>query len=305
MASIPLKITVLGSGTSMGVPSLACHCPVCSSSDPHDNRLRPSLLLSRSGQNVVIDTTPDFRQQALRAGIERLDAVLLTHGHADHIMGFDDVRPYNIRQNATLPVYSNQDTFAIIRRAFAYIFDGIPKLSTIPSVNLIEVKEPFELLGIPFVPIPMLHGNMEVLGFRFGRAAYLTDFSSLPDSSLALLQGLDELIIDALRDIPHPMHQPVEQALSLVRKLNPRRAWFTHIAHDLPHKQTNERLRNLGHSNVHMAYDGLEIEVNVDESEDSRPASTSLAAAHEPLAVFSSSRAWAERYAPSRCGSTL
>jgi riboflavin kinase/FMN adenylyltransferase len=306
MASLPLKITVLGSGTSMGVPSLACHCPVCSSSDPHDNRLRPSLLLSRSGQNVVIDTTPDFRQQALRARIERLDAVLLTHGHADHIMGFDDVRPYNIRQNSTLPVYSNQDTFAIIRRAFAYIFDGIPKLSTIPSVNLIEVKEPFELLGIPFVPIPMLHGNMEVLGFRFGRAAYLTDFSSLPDSSLALLQGLDELIIDALRDIPHPMHQTVEQALSLVRKLNPRRAWFTHIAHDLPHKQTNERLRNLGHSNVHMAYDGLEIEVDIDEPSAARqqpPAS--FARPRAPIATYSSAEAWAARYAASGGGSTL
>ncbi|MGA2096777.1 MAG: bifunctional riboflavin kinase/FAD synthetase [Candidatus Acidiferrum sp.] len=306
MASLPLKITVLGSGTSMGVPSLACHCPVCTSADPHDNRLRPSLLLSRGGQNVVIDTTPDFRQQALRAGMERLDAVLLTHGHADHIMGFDDIRPYNIRQHTTLPVYSNEDTFRIVRRAFAYIFDGLPKLSTIPSVNLIEVKEPFELLGIPFVPIPLLHGDMEVLGFRFGRAAYLTDFSSLPDSSLPLLQGLDELIMDALRDIPHPMHQTVEQALALVQKLNPRRTWFTHIAHDLPHEQTNERLRNLGHSNVYMAYDGLEIEVNVDE-----PCAAQLEThgsfnkSHSPIASLSSSEAWAARYGAAKCGSTV
>jgi riboflavin kinase/FMN adenylyltransferase len=305
MPPVPLKITVLGSGTSMGVPSLACHCRVCSSQDPHDNRLRPSLLLSRKGQNVVIDTTPDFRQQGLRAGIERLDAVLLTHGHADHIMGFDDIRPYNLRQQTALPIYSNEETFGIIRRAFAYVFDGRPKLSSIPSVTLREAKEPFELLGITFTPIPLLHGDMEVLGFRFGRAAYLTDFSSLPDSSLALLNDLDELIIDALRDIPHPMHQTVDQALALIKKLNPRRAWFTHIAHDLPHMETNERLRKLGYTNVHLAYDGLEIEVRVDESEDSRPASTSVAGAHEPLSVFSSSRAWAERYAPSRCGSTL
>ena len=305
MPPAPLKITVLGSGTSMGVPSLACHCPVCTSPDPHDNRLRPSLLLSRNGQNVVIDTTPDFRQQALRAKITRLDAVLITHGHADHIMGFDDIRPYNLRQQTAMPIYSNAETFQIIRRAFAYVFDGKPKLSSIPSVTLHEATKAFELLGIEFIPIPLLHGDMEVLGFRFGRAAYLTDFSSVPDASLALLHDLDELILDALRDIPHPMHQTVDQALALIKTLNPRRAWFTHIAHDLPHAETNERLRQLGYDNVHLAYDGLEIEVKVDKSTDSHPASRSTGVPRESLSVFSSSRAWAERYAVSRCGSTV
>jgi riboflavin kinase/FMN adenylyltransferase len=305
MPQAPLKITVLGSGTSMGVPSLGCHCRVCSSKDPHDNRLRPSLLLSRNGQNVVIDTTPDFRQQGLRAGVDRLDAVLLTHGHADHIMGFDDIRPYNLRQQIALPVYSNEETFDIIRRAFAYVFDGKPKLSSIPSVNLREAKEPFELLGMTFTPIPLLHGDMEVLGFRFGRAAYLTDFSSLPDSSLALLHDLDELIIDALRDMPHPMHQTVDQALALIRKLNPRSAWFTHIAHDLAHAETNERLRNLGYSNVQLAYDGLEIEVPVDESEERHSTSKSVATQSAPLEIFSTPLAWSIRYAASRSGSTL
>src|SRR5207245_1375949 len=140
------------------------------------------LLLSRNGHNVVIDTTPDFRQQAMRAGLERLDAILLTHGHADHVLGFDDIRPFNIRQRAALPVYSNEDTFQVIRRVFAYVFDDKPTLSTVPSVTLKPVKGPFELLGIPFIPVPLLHGEMEVLGFRFGRAAYLTDFSVLPDS---------------------------------------------------------------------------------------------------------------------------
>jgi riboflavin kinase/FMN adenylyltransferase len=305
MPQAPLKITVLGSGTSMGVPSLGCHCRVCSSKDPHDNRLRPSLLLSRNGQNVVIDTTPDFRQQGLRAGVDRLDAVLLTHGHADHIMGFDDIRPYNLRQQIALPVYSNEETFDIIRRAFAYVFDGKPKLSSIPSVTLREAKEPFELLGMTFTPIPLLHGDMEVLGFRFGRAAYLTDFSSLPDSSLARLHDLDELIIDALRDMPHPMHQTVDQALALIRKLNPRRAWFTHIAHDLAHAETNERLRNLGYSNVQLAYDGLEIEVPVDESEERHSTSKSVATQSAPLEIFSTPLAWSIRYAASRSGSTL
>jgi riboflavin kinase/FMN adenylyltransferase len=305
MPQDPLKITVLGSGTSMGVPSLGCHCRVCSSLDPHDNRLRPSLLLSRNGQNVVIDTTPDFRQQGLRTGLDRLDAVLLTHGHADHIMGFDDIRPYNLRQRTALPVYSNEETFDILRRAFAYVFDGKPKLSSIPSVTLREAKKPFELLGITFTPIPLLHGDMEVLGFRFGRVAYLTDFSSLPDSSLALLHDLDELIIDALRDMPHPMHQTVDQALALIKKLNPRRAWFTHIAHDLAHAETNERLRNLGYSNVQLAYDGLEIEVNVDESAAEQKVSNQIAAQSAQLEIFSTPLAWSIRYGASNCGSTL
>jgi riboflavin kinase/FMN adenylyltransferase len=309
MPPVPLKITVLGSGTSMGVPSLACHCPVCSSNDPHDNRLRPSLLLSRNNQNVVIDTTPDFRQQALRAQIERLDAVLLTHSHADHIMGFDDIRPYNLRQQTAMPVYSNAETFDVLRRAFAYVFDGRPQVSTIPIVTLHEAKAPFELLGTTFTPIPLVHGSMEVLGFRFGRAAYLTDFSSVPDSSLALLTDLDDLILDALRDVPHPMHQTVDQALALIKKLNPRRAWFTHIAHELPHAETNERLRKLGYSNVHLAYDGLQIEVNVDDSAASTNISHQIsqasAAKPAPFSVFSSSQAWAERYAASPSGSTL
>jgi phosphoribosyl 1,2-cyclic phosphate phosphodiesterase len=138
-----LRVTVLGSGTSMGVPTLGCHCAVCESTDAHDKRLRPSLLLSRGEQNVVIDTTPDFRTQALRAGIDRLDAVILTHGHADHILGFDDLRPYNFRQRASMPVYGSEETFRIVRRTFAYAFDEKPTLSSIPSVTLHAVKGPF------------------------------------------------------------------------------------------------------------------------------------------------------------------
>src|SRR3984893_12949822 len=306
MSSAPIKVTVLGSGTSMGVPSLACHCRVCTSKDPHDNRLRPSLLLSRNGQNVVIDTTPDFRQQALRAGLDRLDAILLTHAHADHILGFDDIRPFNIRQKSSLPVYSTEETFRVIRRAFAYVFDDAPTQSTIPSVDLHVVNGPFELMGIPIVPVPLLHGDLEVLGFRFGRAAYLTDFSSLPESSAALLTDLDDLIIDALRDIPHPMHQTVEQALALVEKLKPRRAWFTHIAHDLAHAETNDRLRKLGLRHVQLAYDGLQFDVRVDTSSLPRR-SVSVAAQPNPTSVlaFTSPAQWAAHYASSGRGSAL
>jgi riboflavin kinase/FMN adenylyltransferase len=305
MSPNPLKLTVLGSGTSMGVPTLGCHCRVCRSKDPHDNRSRPSLLLSRNGQNVVIDTTPDFRQQAFRAGIERLDAVLLTHGHADHILGFDDIRPFNIRQRAALPVYGNEETFAILRRVFSYVFDDKPTLSTVPRVTLNAVRGPFELLGLSFLPLPLVHGDMEVLGFRFGRAAYLTDFSEVPASTRAQLEGLDDLIIDALRDIPHPMHQTVDQALSLIRQLHPRRAWFTHIAHDLPHAETNERLRKMGFPNVQLAYDGLQFEVQVEE-ESGGGARTSVSNQKTtPLLTFDSAVSWREHYGPTTRGSVL
>ena len=304
MSVTPLQMTILGSGTSMGVPTIGCRCAVCTSSDPHDKRLRTSVLLSRNGQHVVIDTTPDFRTQALRAGIQRLEAVLLTHGHADHVMGFDDLRPLSIGQKRPMPVYGNAQTFGIIRRAFSYAFDGKPKVSSVPSVLLKEINGPFELLGVKITPVPLEHGEMQVLGFRFGKAAYLTDFNAVPDSSMAMLADLDDLVLDALRDTPHPMHQTVDQALALVGKLKPKRAWFTHIAHDLGHAETNERLRRLGHANVQLAYDGLQLEVATETSVHALPAQVSdlrLAG----LAVFDGAKKWREFYGASKRGSIL
>jgi phosphoribosyl 1,2-cyclic phosphate phosphodiesterase len=304
----PIRLQVLGSGTSMGVPTLGCHCAVCESKDPRDKRLRPSLLLSRDGHNVVIDTTPDFRTQALAIGLDRLDAVVLTHGHADHILGFDDLRPYNIRQKSAMPLYGNQETFRIIRRVFAYVFDDKPRISTVPSVTLHEVKGPFELLGLPFIPVPLVHGEMEVLGYRFGRAAYMTDFSHLPDSSLPLLEDLDDLIIDALRDVPHPMHQTVEQALALIDRLKPKRAWFTHIAHDLPHGATNERLRKAGYPQVQLAYDGLKLDVETESPAVERAIRTLTVRAHPPvgqLAACDSGAAWEAKFGSTGRGSVI
>jgi phosphoribosyl 1,2-cyclic phosphate phosphodiesterase len=258
MAAPPFKITVLGSGTSVGVPTIGCHCDVCTSTDPHDKRLRPSILISYEGRNVLIDTTPDFRTQALRAGIDRLHAVLFTHAHADHVMGLDDVRPFNFRQSGDIPIYAAPNTMDSIRRAFPYIFDGVAKKTNVPHIEprLIDGSS-FDLFGLEFLPIPVLHGPQTIYGFRFGKAAYLTDHSEIPESSMELLRSLDVIFLDALRYKPHPTHSTVERSTETVERLGVRRAFFTHICHDLGHQRAESMLP----PHIRLAYDGLEIMV--------------------------------------------
>lgn len=259
MSEAPLRITVLGSGTSSGVPTLGCGCAVCHSTDVRDKRLRPSILVQWSGFNIVVDTTPDFRQQALRAGIERVDAILYTHAHADHIMGLDDVRPLNFKQRAAIPIFGTEETIGHIRRVFRYVFESSNAESAVPQVEVHEFgDEPFEVCGLRVTPVRLAHGRTAVHGFRFGPAAYLTDHSEIPAESMDRLRGLDVLFLDALRHRPHPTHSTVAKSLVSVAALEPRRAFFTHISHDLAHAATEETLP----PHVRLAYDGLEAEAS-------------------------------------------
>jgi len=251
-----LSILVLGSGTSVGVPTIGCQCRVCQSPDPRDRRLRPSVALRYHGRIILVDTTPDFRQQALRAGLDRLDAVLFTHAHADHILGLDDIRPFNYLMGGPIPIYGSAATLETIRRVFDYIFADCQSESSVPRLEVHVLDgQPFDLFGVQVTPVPLRHGRGHVYGFRFGAAAYLTDHSEIPEESFPLLQNLDVLFLDALRHRPHPTHTTVARALQYVEQLRPRRAFLTHICHDLPHEETERMLPH----NVRLAYDGLEI----------------------------------------------
>ena len=243
----------------MGVPTIGCSCAVCHSEDPRDQRTRPSVLVEYSGHSVLIDTTPDFRQQAIREGIRQLDAVLYTHAHADHILGLDDLRPVSFRHEGKLPLYAAAETAGAVRKVFRYIFEGDYKFGGLARVELHEMSGVLELFGARFEPIPVIHGDAEIQGFRFGSAAYLTDFSEIPKESLARLQDLDILFLDALRHKPHPTHSTLENSLGIVSELKPKRAFFTHISHDLPHEATNAELPE----NAQLSYDGLKLEFEI------------------------------------------
>ena len=264
--SVPGRVTFLGTGTSQGVPVIACECAVCRSSDPRDKRLRPSIHLDVPGRaSLIVDTTPDFRQQALTHGIRRLDAVLFTHAHADHILGFDDLRAFNMKQGESIPCYANGFCLDILRRTFYYAFDGLPRLGGgVPQVIAHEVAvEPFTVKGIRIIPVPLWHGRMPILGFRFGTFAYLTDCNRIPDESWPLVAGVDTLVIDGLRDEPHTTHFTVTEAVEAIARIAPRRAFLTHMTHDLGYADTNARLP----AGIELAYDGLTLDVGVEDTD--------------------------------------
>jgi phosphoribosyl 1,2-cyclic phosphate phosphodiesterase len=253
-------LTVLGSGTSMGVPTLGCDCAVCHSTDTHDRRTRPSIMLEYGGKAVLIDTSPDFYLQALREGIQRVDAVFYTHTHADHILGIDDLRPLSYRHKPEkLPLYARPDAAAFLRRMFSYIFDADYKYGGLPQLELRPIDGPVEVFGACFEPVRLIHGEAEIYGYRFGSAAYLTDHSEIPEASFHQLQGLDILFLDALRHNPHPTHSTVGNSLRIVERLKPKRAFFTHICHDLAHEATNATLPR----HVRLAYDGMKMEFEI------------------------------------------
>ena len=262
------EIIFLGSGTSMGVPTLGCGCAVCTSTDPRNRRTRPSIAIQwdreeaqrdpRPAHTVLIDTGPDFREQALREKIYHVDAVFYTHAHADHIMGMDDLRPISFHlKPASLPLYADAETDRILRRVFDYTFSANATYPTRARVELrrLEGTESAEVLGMRFQRIPLMHGDLEVAGFRFGSAAYLTDMSSIPESSLPLLKGLDVLILDALRPQPHPSHATIDEGLRWVERIQPRQAWFTHMSHEVDHATTEAEFPE----HVRLGFDGLRI----------------------------------------------
>jgi phosphoribosyl 1,2-cyclic phosphate phosphodiesterase len=261
-------LTFLGSGTSMGVPTLGCTCAVCQSAvsptgDPRNRRTRPSIRIEFAGHTVLIDTGPDFHAQAIREHITRVDAVFYTHSHADHVLGMDDLRPLTFKLPDDLPLYADPHTAAALRRVFDYTFRTADRYPTSARVVIHELStEPgasVELFGTTFERIPVTHGRETISGFRFGAAAYLTDMSDIPPASLAKLEGLDLLILDALRPQPHPSHSHLDKSIAFVELLKPRRAYFTHMGHELDHATTDALLP----PHIRLAYDGLQLQFDI------------------------------------------
>ena len=252
-----MRLTFLGTGTSTGVPSIACECETCISDDPRDKRLRVSVLIEHAGQTFIIDTSSDFRQQALRYRLKYLDAVLITHCHADHIFGLDDIRPLNFRHGA-LGVYANERAWKDIRRIFDYIFrpthfgGGLPQVvphTVIPGATFCLGPD------LEITPLEVIHGRLPVIAYRFNDFAYATDLSEIPPATIDALRGLDVLVLDCLRIRPHETHLWLERALQYVEELKPKRTFFTHITHDIKHERDSALLPE----GVHWAYDGLVV----------------------------------------------
>ena len=261
MSAAAAKVLVLGTGTSHGVPMIGCECDTCRSTDPRDRRSRASIYIQMNGgPSVLVDTTPDLRMQALTHGLKRVDAIVYTHSHADHVMGLDEVRRFNVLQKSAIPCYADERTLGDLRRIYAYAFDAETHFGGgIPQVVSAQVAGEFCIGPATFVPVPIMHGSRPILGYRIGSFAYLTDCSAIPDSSWALLKGVHTVLLDALRERPHPTHLSVDQALAVVQRLQPERALFTHMCHDLPHAATCARLP----PGVQLAYDGLTFEIDL------------------------------------------
>ncbi len=248
---------MMGSGTSSGVPVIGCDCAVCTSDNPKNRRFRSGLKVEFDDRVVLVDTPTDLRQQALTFGIPRLDAILFTHAHADHMFGLDDVRIFNFRQRRAIPCYGSAATLESVRRTFAYIFESGQHGGGKPRLDLCAIDGPFELFGQSLTPVPVLHGEMPVLGFRFGGLAYVTDCSHISPQSLELLQGLDVLILGALRYRPHPTHFSIEQAIEVAAGIGAQRTFLTHLAHAVDHDRPQVAMP----PGVGFGYDGLVLEV--------------------------------------------
>lgn len=252
------RVTMLGSGTSSGVPTIGCTCSTCRSTDPFDRRLRPSILIEQGTRRIVIDTSSDFRQQCLQWQIEHLDAVLYTHHHFDHIAGFDDLRAFNFISKRPVPIFLMRETLDNLQRIFAYAFEPSKRAqSSAPVVEPVLIgDDPFTIAGFACTPIPLMHGNMRVNGYRFGPLAYCTDCNAISDIGYERLKGVKYLILDALRYRSHPTHFSLEEALEAAARIGAPQTWLTHIAHDLKHTEV-ERILPEG---VRMGFDGLKIE---------------------------------------------
>ncbi|MFN7943556.1 MAG: MBL fold metallo-hydrolase [Thermoanaerobaculia bacterium] len=253
-----LRVTMLGSGTSTGVPVIGCSCAVCTSADPRDRRTRPGVRFELPGGTALVDTSCDLREQALRHGIARVDAVLYTHPHADHIFGLDDLRVFNFRQRRAIPCYASEPTLKRLREVFSYVFEDGQEGGGKPSLDLVPVRGPFDLLGARIVPVPVRHGDLEVLGFRVGRFALVTDVNEIPEASFALLAGLDVLILSALRPRRHPTHFSIDEAIAAALRIGARRTIFTHLAHDVAHARLLAELP----AGIEPGHDGLVVELD-------------------------------------------